>query len=204
MLFHYHFWTPYVEETENFYKSNGFHVSQRIGRYQGEFQPFNPPLTWEDFRNKPILFRIIEMRKGAINITFGYGKKIQFDHIGFLVSETDVQKIIENAEKMNANINKNERRLFIGTPYGFRIELQSHTDAVDTLKSQIKIKQLKITTNANGLEDFLTNLFGTADSGIKATSGDRVTITEATMQNINLANYVDPNGVAILTALKNE
>jgi len=38
MLFHYHFWTPYVEETEKFYEDNGFRISQRIGKYQGDFQ----------------------------------------------------------------------------------------------------------------------------------------------------------------------
>lgn len=43
MLFHYHFWTPYVEETEKFYVDNGFRISQRIGRYQGEFQNFTHP-----------------------------------------------------------------------------------------------------------------------------------------------------------------
>ncbi|PTY82912.1 hypothetical protein B5V90_18615, partial [Heyndrickxia sporothermodurans] len=79
MLFHYHFWTPYVEETEKFYEDNGFRISQRIGRYQGEFQEFNPPLKWEDLREKNILFRLIEARKGTINITSGYGKRIMFD-----------------------------------------------------------------------------------------------------------------------------
>ena len=75
MLFHYHFWTPFVEETEKFYVENGFVISQRIGRYEGEYQKFNPPLKWDDFREKNILFRIIEARKGTINITFGYRKK---------------------------------------------------------------------------------------------------------------------------------
>ncbi|GGB69819.1 hypothetical protein GCM10007199_40060 [Fictibacillus barbaricus] len=51
MLFHYHFWTPFVEETEKFYENNGFRISQRIGKYQGDFQMFNPPLKWDDFRD---------------------------------------------------------------------------------------------------------------------------------------------------------
>ncbi|WP_306010419.1 hypothetical protein [Bacillus sp. MMSF_3328] len=75
MLFHYHFWTPNVEETENFYVDNGFRISQRIGRYQGEFQEFNPPLKWDDFREENILFRIIEARKGTINILLGTEKR---------------------------------------------------------------------------------------------------------------------------------
>lgn len=52
LLFHYHFWTPYVEETEKFYIENGFRVSLRTGKYKGDFQTFNPPLMWDDFREK--------------------------------------------------------------------------------------------------------------------------------------------------------
>lgn len=33
MLFHYHHWTPYIEQTEAFYVRLGFRVSQRIGKY---------------------------------------------------------------------------------------------------------------------------------------------------------------------------
>lgn len=104
MLFHYHFWTPYVEETENFYEENGFRISQRIGKYKGDFQTFNPPLTWNDFREKNIFFRIIEARKEGVNITFGYGKKIMFDHIGYLVSMEKHNKICDNAKKMNWDV----------------------------------------------------------------------------------------------------
>ena len=106
MLFHYHFWTPYVEETEKFYLENGFRISQRIGRYNGDFQAFNPPLTWDDFREKKILFRIIEARKGAVNITFGFGKKIIFDHIGFLVSEEEQGEICEKAANISWEVSK--------------------------------------------------------------------------------------------------
>ncbi|WP_255508311.1 hypothetical protein [Exiguobacterium sp. Helios] len=99
MLFHYHLWTPFVEETERFYQQLGFQVTQRIGRYEGAFTSFDPPLDWDDFREQPILFRIIEMKRGAINMTFGYGKKVMFDHIGFLVTEADRLQILGRAER---------------------------------------------------------------------------------------------------------
>lgn len=94
LLFHYHFWTPHLEETEKFYVENGFRTSLRTGKYQGEYQTFNPPLEWDDFRNKPITFRIIEVRRGAMNITFGFGKKVMFDHIGFLVTKKNSIKFV--------------------------------------------------------------------------------------------------------------
>lgn len=197
MLFHYHFWTPYVEETEKFYLENGFRISQRIGKYNGDFQAFNPPLTWDDFREKKILFRIIEARKGAVNITFGFGKKIMFDHIGFLVSEEDHGHICENAAKMNWEIDKGERRTFIATPYNFRIELQTNEDAVDSFNHQVKIKELTLTTKKAGLESDLFSLFGNSTYNISSEVGDVVTIKQAEIKTLISSPIVDPNGVEI-------
>lgn len=198
MLFHYHFWTPYVEETEKFYESNGFRISQRLGRYQGEFQKFNPPQIWDDFREKNILFRIIEARKGAINITFGYGKKIMFDHIGFLVTEKELGQICENASKLNWKIDSGERRTFIATPYNFRIELQTNTDVVDSLDSQIKLKELNLETKKAGLDSDLLTLFGNSKSEVLSEIGDIVTIKQAVIYNFVSSPNVDPNGVRII------
>lgn len=197
MLFHYHFWTPYVEETENFYLENGFRISQRIGKYNGDFQAFNPPLTWDDFREKKILFRIIEARKGAVNITFGFGKKIMFDHIGFLVSEEEQVDICENAAKMNWEVDKGERRTFIATPYNFRIELQTNEDAVDSFNHQVKIKELKLTTKKVGLESDLFSLFGNSAYNISSKVGDMITIKQAVIKHLISSPIVDPNGVEI-------
>ncbi|WP_419883219.1 hypothetical protein ACN6MY_06400 [Peribacillus sp. B-H-3] len=198
MLFHYHFWTPYVEETEKFYVNKGFRISQRIGKYEGDFQPFNPPLAWDDFREKKIIFRIVEARKGSINITFGHGKKIMFDHIGFLVSENEQNHICKNAEKMAWEVKRGERRSFIATPYNFRVELQINTDSVDYLADNIKIKELKLETRMKGLENDLSNLFGKPVENIISEIGHTVTIKEAVLEGILSSNIVDPNGVRIL------
>lgn len=197
MLFHYHFWTPYVEETENFYLENGFRISQRIGKYNGDFQAFNPPLTWDDFREKKILFRIIEARKGAVNITFGFGKKIRFDHIGFLVSEEEQGNICRNAAKMNWEVDKGERRTFITTPYNFRIELQVNEDAIDSMTDNIKIKKLQLETKMKGLNNDLFFLFNKPINSIISGVGDEVTIKEALIKGFLSSNIVDPNGVRI-------
>lgn len=197
MLFHYHFWTPYVEETEKFYVDNGFRISQRIGRYQGEFQEFNPPLKWDDFREKNILFRIIEARKGTINITFGYSKRIMFDHIGYLVSDKEQAQICENAVKLSWKVDKRERRAFIATPFNFRIELQTNTDVVDSLSSQINLQKLKLETKKAGLESDLIILFGKSKNRVHSEIGDVVTIKQAVINNLISSPIVDPNGVRI-------
>lgn len=79
-LFHYHYWTPFVEETEQAYRSLGFEVKARFTK-DGSF---HPPLTWDDFREEQPTFRIVEMRKGQINITFGYSKKSFLITLAFL------------------------------------------------------------------------------------------------------------------------
>ncbi|MDX5486552.1 hypothetical protein [Bacillus pumilus] len=45
----------------------GFEVKARFTK-DGSF---HPPLIWDDFREEQPTFRIVEMRKGQINITFG-------------------------------------------------------------------------------------------------------------------------------------
>ena len=201
MLFHYHFWTPYVEETEKFYVDNGFRTSQRLGIYDGDFQTFNPPLTWNDFRDKNILFRIIEVRKGNINITFGYGKKIIFDHIGFLVSEEELNRICENAMQIKWGVNRGERRTFINTPYNFRIELQSNTDVIDSMIMSTKIKILKLETKKKGLDNDLSILFGKSVNNVISEVGNKVTIKEVVMSDPILSATVDPNGVKIINSI---
>ena len=202
MLFHYHFWTPLVEETEAFYKENGFRVTQRIGKYNGAFQTFHPPLSWNDFRQKKILFRIIEVRKGAVNITFGFGKKIKFDHIGFLVSEEEKNAICKNAEKMHWELDRSERRTFITTPYQFRIELQAGTDVIESMNDHTRIQKLTLVTKKEGLEADLSTLFGKSVSTILPEAGKEVTLKEAVIQGFLSSDRVDPNGVRILNQLQ--
>lgn len=201
MLFHYHFWTPYVEETEKFYEENGFRISQRIGKYEGDFQTFNPPLTWNDFREKNILFRIIETRKGKVNITFGYGKKVMFDHIGFLVSLDEHNKICDNAKKMKWEASVGERRTFITTPYEFKIELQINSDVVDITTDITEIEELKMVTKMKGIEKDLSILFNKPIKNISSVIGDKVTIKEAIIKGFLSTKNEDPNGVRIFDSV---
>ncbi|MBM7583700.1 hypothetical protein JOC86_000237 [Bacillus pakistanensis] len=197
MLFHYHYWTPYLEETEKFYKKQGFKVHQRLGKYKGEFQSFNPPLDWDDFRSKVILFRIIEMKKGLVNITFGMGKRVKFDHIGFLLSKEEHDQVCLNAQALNWGVKITERRTFITTPYGFLIELQTHTDVIE-LEDRTFIKRLKILTKKKGLENDLEKLFGTPIESVASMGGEKVTIREAVIEGLPDRKTTDPNEVTLL------
>ncbi|WP_181349672.1 hypothetical protein [Thalassobacillus sp. CUG 92003] len=197
MLFHYHYWTPYVEETEKFYHDIGFTVSQRIGKLDGEYQAFNPPLQWENFRESAITFRIIEMKKGAVNVTFGLGKRPMFDHIGFLTTEEDHDRICGNAEALKWKVNRGERRTFIATPYQFRIELQTHGDVIESRRGEeASIQHMAIAALRDGLEADLQFLFGQQALGITSVRNQGVRIQS--IRGVVTAKKVDPNGVVLL------
>ncbi|MGM0840093.1 MAG: VOC family protein [Bacillota bacterium] len=142
-LFHYHWWTDNPEKMETFYQQSGFETTLRVGHHNGEMHTFNPPLNWEDFRDKDIRYRIIEMVKGQTNLTFGHGKKDMFDHIGFLVTDAENSKVIERAEELKWKVNEGERRTFISTPWKFRIELQKRQEVV-TEKKHPSIQAMEI------------------------------------------------------------
>lgn len=196
MLFHYHVWTPHVEATEKFYASLGFQVTQRIGKKDGEFESIDPPLDWEDFRNQSIQFRIIEMKRGATNITFGYGKKVMFDHIGFLVSKEEKVNVLERAEEIGLTVQSNERRTFIHTPYGFRIELQEHLDAVQS-RSEKRVLQFSVETKRKGLEEMLQRLFGRPVSEIIVSESNHSRLTHVNLVSDRALRVNDPNGIQI-------
>ncbi|WP_261128892.1 hypothetical protein [Bacillus sp. Marseille-Q3570] len=199
MLFHYHYWTPYLEQMENHYLNLGFRVHQRIGKLGGEFQSFNPPLTWEDFREKDILFRIIEMKKGNVNVTFGYGKRINFEHIGFIVTKDEHDQLCQRADNMNWKVKPGERRTFISTPYGFSIELQTHRDVIDFHDASSTIDNMKIVCTQSGLENDLKRLFNKKIEPIETIIGHRTEIKEIHINNIGLEQSEDPCGVLLQT-----
>lgn len=144
-LFHYHWWTVEPEEMERFYQELGFETNLRVGNYKGEMHTFNPPLDWDDFREKEVRFRIIQMVRGQTNITFGQGKRDIFDHIGVLVNESEYSQIIRRAQEMNWKVNEGERRTFISTAWKFTVELQKRREVVtDEMHTFIKSMEIRL------------------------------------------------------------
>ncbi|HAB34607.1 MAG TPA: hypothetical protein DCE40_11045, partial [Exiguobacterium sp.] len=84
-------------------------------------------------------------------LTIGFGKIVRFDHIGFLMQPGDLQMILDRAETLSFTVQPNERRTFLQTPYGLRIELQIHEDAIaDT--DGTTLERLILATPREGLE----------------------------------------------------
>lgn len=124
-------------------------------------------------------------------------KRVKFDHIGFLVSKEEYSSICERAERLQWKVDRGERRTFIQTAYGFRIELQTHRDVIDNDEDVTQLQQLVIVTKKKGLKDDLTLLFEKEMPEIDYIIGDEVTIRQAVFnKNVN-ASVTDPNGVAL-------
>ncbi|HET7656925.1 MAG TPA: hypothetical protein VFK37_01435 [Bacillales bacterium] len=190
-LFHYHHWTDCVEETEQFYTTNGFRTAGRFGTER----TYHPPLTWEDFRNEQPLLRIVEVRKDQVNVTFGRGNRPMFDHIGWLVSKNEHDVICEHARKLGWNVNSNERRTFIGTPFHLRLELQQHDDAIDTGTCEICF--MDITVKETKYTDQLPKLFGHSLPELRFQRGARLALERVVLKNMEKRRVTDPQGVML-------
>ncbi len=199
-LFHYHFWTDRVEETESYYRRLGFQVEGRYAMEKGTVTPYHPPLEWDDFRENALIFRIIEVRKGNINITFGAGKKPIFDHIGYLVTDEELKQLCNRADVMGWKTEAGARRTFIYTPYRFKIELQTRKDAVDG--GDGSLARLVIASPDEAFERGLERLFHREMEEISFVQGAQFYLQEVFMEGVE-GSSKDPNKV-IVTGLNGE
>ncbi|MEC0984123.1 hypothetical protein P9B36_06095 [Bacillus safensis] len=191
-LFHYHYWTPFVEETEQTYRSLGFEVKGRFTK-DGSY---HPPLTWDDFREEQPTFRIIEMRKGQINNTFGYSKKVLFDHIGFLVSDEKYDQLLAQAKELNWPIQAGERRTFLSTPLRLRLELQRRTDVIETGTNALHAMTIAVPDLSQTPK--VDQLLSPLHQPIHWQKGERLSLLDVIMTDVDAVDTTDPNGVHIV------
>lgn len=191
-LFHYHYWTPFVEETEQAYRSLGFEVKGRFTKSGS----FHPPLTWEDFREEQPTFRIIEMRKGQINITFGCSKKVLFDHIGFLVSDEEYDQLLAQAKELNWPIQAGERRTFLSTPLRLRLELQRRTDVIETGTDALHAMTIAVPDLSQTPK--VDQLLSPLHQPIHWQKGEQLSLLNVVMTDDDGVDTTDPNGVHIV------
>ncbi|MCY7704311.1 hypothetical protein MH062_01980 [Bacillus safensis] len=191
-LFHYHYWTPFVEETEQAYRSLGFEVKGRFTKSGS----FHPPLTWDDFREEQPTFRIIEMRKGQINITFGYSKKVLFDHIGFLVSDEEYAQLLAQAKELNWPIQAGERRTFLSTPLRLRLELQRRTDVIETGTEALHAMTIAVPDLSQTPK--VDQLLSPLHQPIHWQKGEQLSLLNVIMTDDDGVDTTDPNGVHIV------
>ncbi|GGA70006.1 hypothetical protein [Ornithinibacillus halotolerans] len=194
-LFHYHHWTNQVEETEKFYVENGFEVSGRFAKVKDGMKTYHPPLQWDDFRKENPVFRIIEVRKGKVNVTFGAAKRIMFDHIGFLVSKEEHDELCNLARQFGWNVNEGDRRTFIGTPSRLRLELQQREDVVEGGSDFISSIEI-VVKEPSHVQDF-TRFLGNKLENIKLTVGEQLALKKVLICGSSIGSAKSPNEVCI-------
>ncbi|WP_022794390.1 hypothetical protein [Marinococcus halotolerans] len=122
-LFHYHFWTTEIEETEAFYSTHGFEVVGRFALENYRIKRYDPPLAWDNFRDKGLTFRMIEMSLGQVRVTFGAGRMNTFGYFGYRVNREEHAGILRRAKEHGWGITKKERRTFLQPSTGPKIQL---------------------------------------------------------------------------------
>ena len=103
---------------------------------------------------------------------------------------------------MNFNVNSNDRRTFIGTPYGFRIELQDNFDAIDEPSDVARIEELELSVQVEDLEKKLFQLLNNQVANVHTVKANIVTINKIVMKGVSVENQTDPNGVQIAGGIK--
>ncbi|MCM2990043.1 hypothetical protein M3580_12495 [Bacillus safensis] len=136
------------------------------------------------------------MRKGQINITFGYSKKILFDHIGFLVSNEEYDQLLAQAKVLNWPVQAGERRTFLSTPLRLRLELQRRTDVIETGNDALHAMTIAVPNLIHTPK--VDQLLSPLNQPIHWQKGERLSLLDVVMTDIDKMETIDPNGVHIL------
>ncbi|RRJ32331.1 VOC family protein [Halocatena pleomorpha] len=124
-LFHLHFNTPDVTVAAERLADAGLQLQRRFGSVRGDSIALGPDdRTPDDFRLK-----LQTHQYGAVNITLAPGQQPRFDHFGLQVA--DIDEVCANAESRGWSVRSNDRRTFVMTPWGFRVEI--HPTAGDVV-----------------------------------------------------------------------
>nr|WGD97976.1 hypothetical protein P5627_01005 [Bacillus safensis] len=136
------------------------------------------------------------MRKGQINITFGYSKKVLFDHIGFLVSDEEYDQLLAQAKKLNLPIQAGERRTFLSTPLRLRLELQRRTDVIENGNDALHAMTIAVPDLSQTPK--VDQLLSPLNQPIHWQKGERLSLLDVNMTNVDEMNTIDPNGIHIV------
>lgn len=125
-LFHLHFNTPDVAGAADRLDRAGVPLERRFGSVRGEGASLGPDeAAPEGFRLK-----LQVHQRGAVNVTLAPGRRPRFDHLGLSVE--NAEDVIDRAESRGWSVRSNDRRTFVMTPWGFRVELHRSTADVVT------------------------------------------------------------------------
>ncbi|SIR17951.1 hypothetical protein SAMN05421858_1712 [Haladaptatus litoreus] len=157
-LFHLHFNTQDVSGAERRLAEFGLPLNHRFGHVDGESHALDADDSIpEDFR-----LRLQDAERGYANVTLAPGRESHFDHLGLCTSEFDA--ICDRAENAGWSVrDRDGRRTFVMTPWGFRVEL--HPDGSDVENSlgswdDAHFEAVELTISATDGDETASQTFG--------------------------------------------
>ena len=137
LLFHYHLVTSRVREVEARYIGKlGFDLVARHGRVGEDLASYEPGVSWTELDSIGFKLRLSELEHGAVNVVVQPGQwpLPRVDHLGLALDEDEFEDALVRAEHKDLRVQEHgERRTFVSTGAGYRLELHPPRDWLDDL-----------------------------------------------------------------------
>ena len=150
-LFHYHLVTSKVRETEARYLGRlAFSLLGRYGRISEEHATFEAGVSWEELDRMGFRLRLSELQRGAVNVVVqpGHWEIPRVDHLGVALDEDEFVAVLTRANLGGLKVQEHaERRTFVATQAGFRLEIHPPREWLDELltdDSQLRLAELQL------------------------------------------------------------
>jgi hypothetical protein len=153
-LFHYHLVTSEVRELEARYVGKlGFELVARHGRVGESSASVEPGIGWDELDAQGFVLRLSELQRGAVNVVLqpGHWRLPRVDHLGVALPDGDFEAVLIRAAGWNLPVQeRNNRRTFVSTNAGYRIELHPQSEWLDDLidaGDELRIAELQLATD---------------------------------------------------------
>ena len=165
-LFHYHLVTRRIRDVEARYIAKlGFDLIARHGRIGEDAVSFEAGVPWQELDRMGFKLRLSELERGAVNVVVqpGQWELPRVDHLGFVLTDTDLQATLARAEQNDLRIQDHGgRRTFVSTNAGYRLELHPPREWIDELVAAediLRLAELQLRTDdPQGKAEALANL----------------------------------------------
>ena len=176
-LFHYHLVTSKVRETEARYLGRlAFSLLGRYGRIGEEQATFEAGVPWEELDRMGFRLRLSELQRGAVNVVVqpGHWEIPRVDHLGVALDEDEFVAVLTRANLGGLKVQEHaERRTFVATQAGFRLEIHPPREWLDDLlgdASQLRLAELHLRADdPEAKADGLAGLLGADADGAVVT-----------------------------------
>jgi len=134
-VFHYHLVTSKPRLVEARYLGKlGFELVARYGWLGEQSHWFAPGKSWDELDALGFRLRLIELRRGAVNVVVqpGLWDVPRVDHLGVALDEDAFLSALERASDLDLKIQDHPgKRTFITTEAGYRLEVHPPRDWID-------------------------------------------------------------------------